>query len=451
MLREAENPRLMRHFPAFLDLAGRPVLLLGEGEALAAKSALLRAAGAELREAAHFEEPLLDGCALVVAAGAPEEELHALHEACLRRGIPVNVVDRPELCSFITPAIVTRDDITIGISTGGAAPVLARLIRQKVEAALPPLIGRVAALGRHFQRAVRARLPSLPARRSFMERALTGEPAELALSGRQSEAEAAFARMLDAADAAPRGFVQLVGGGPGAADLLTLRALRALGEADVIVHDRLVSAEVLDLARRDARRIFVGKRRAAHCVPQEGINTLLVELAREGLRVVRLKGGDPFVFGRGGEEAQALAAAGIPFEVVPGVTAALGCAAQAGIPLTHRDAAQMLTFVTGHTREGRLDLDFPALARSRQTLAVYMGLTTLAALRDGLAREGFDLATPAALIERGGSPRQRDLRGSFAQVVAQAPGWAGDGPILLLLGEAVALGALPASQVAERA
>lgn len=441
----------MRHFPAFLDLAGRPVLLLGSGEALAAKAALLHAAGAERREAARFEESLLDGCALAVAAGASEEDLRALSEACRRRGIPVNVVDRPELCSFITPAIVTRDDITIGISTGGAAPVLARLIRQKVEAALPPLIGRVAALGRRFQQAVRARLPSLPARRSFMERALTGEPAELALSGRQTEAESVFARMLETADATPRGFVQLVGAGPGAADLLTLRALRALGEADVIVHDRLVSAEVLDLARRDARRIFVGKKRAAHCVPQEGINTLLVELAREGLRVVRLKGGDPFVFGRGGEEAQALAAAGIPFEVVPGVTAALGCAAQAGIPLTHRDAAQMLTLVTGHTREGRLDLDFAALARSRQTLAVYMGLTTLAALRDGLVGEGFDLATPAALIERGGSPQQRELRGSFAEVVAQAPGWAGDGPILLLLGEAVALGALPVARAAERA
>ena len=441
----------MRHFPAFLDLAGRPVLLLGEGEALAAKAGLLVAAGALPREAVRFEEAQLEGCALAVAAGAPEEDLHALSTACLRRGIPVNVVDRPDLCSFITPAIVTRDEITIGISTGGAAPVLARLIRQKVEAALPPLIGRVAALGRHFQQAVRERLPNLPARRGFMERALTGEPALLALGGRQAEAEAAFATMLETADATPRGFVQLVGAGPGAADLLTLRALRALGEADVIIHDRLVSAEVLDLARRDARRIFVGKKRAAHCVPQEGINTLLVELAREGLRVVRLKGGDPFVFGRGGEEAQALAAAGIPFEVVPGVTAALGCAAQAGIPLTHRHAAQMLTLVTGHSREGRLDLDFAALARSRQTLAVYMGLTTLAALRDGLAREGFDLATPAALIERGGSPQQRELRGRFAEVVTAAPGWAGDGPILLLLGETVALGASPVSQAACKA
>jgi uroporphyrin-III C-methyltransferase/precorrin-2 dehydrogenase/sirohydrochlorin ferrochelatase len=434
----------MRHFPAFLDLQGRIVLLLGAGEALEAKAALLRAAGAEAREATRFDPALLEGCALAVAAGAPEEDLAALHRACLARGIPVNVVDRPEFCSFITPAIITREGITIGVSTGGAAPVLARLIRQKIEAVLPPLLGRVAALGAKFQAAVRARIPSLPARRAFLERALTGTPADLALGGRQAEAEAAFARLLEQAEAAPRGFVQLVGAGPGAADLLTLRALRALGEADVIVHDRLVSEEVLDLARRDARRIFVGKKRALHCVPQEGINTLLVELAREGLRVVRLKGGDPFIFGRGGEEAQALAEAGIPFEVVPGVTAALGCAAQAGIPLTHRDAARMLTFVTGHTREGRLDLDFAALARPGQTLAIYMGLTTLPQLRDGLAREGFDPGTPAALIERGGSPRQRELRGTLTEIVARGPGWAGDGPVLLLLGEAVAHGALPA-------
>ncbi len=433
----------MRHFPAFLDLQGRPALLLGTGEALDAKAALLRAAGAELRFAKIFTPQLLDGCAMAVASGAPEAALAALHGACMARGIPVNVVDRPEFCSFITPAIITRDTITIGVSSGGASPVLARLIRQKIEAVLPPLLGRVAALGAKFQAAVRARIPALPARRVFLERALTGTPADLALAGRQAEAEAAFAQLLQGAQAAPRGFVQLVGAGPGAADLLTLRALRALGEADVVVHDRLVSAEVLDLARRDARRIFVGKKRAVHCVPQEGINTLLIELAREGLRVVRLKGGDPFIFGRGGEEAQALAGAGIPFEVVPGVTAALGCAAQAGIPLTHRDAARMLTFVTGHTRDGQLDLDFAALARPRQTLAIYMGLTTLPALREGLMREGYDANTPAALIERGGSPHQRDLRGTLTEIVTLAPGWAGEGPVLLLLGDAVAMGALP--------
>jgi uroporphyrin-III C-methyltransferase/precorrin-2 dehydrogenase/sirohydrochlorin ferrochelatase len=334
--------------------------------------------------------------------------------------------------------------VTVAISTGGAAPVLARLLRQRIEAVLPPLLGRVAALAAKFQGRVRELMPLVPARRAFLERALTGAPAKLAEAGRQAEAEAAFAAMLEDADAAPRGFVQIVGAGPGAADLLTLRALRALGEADVVVHDRLVPEEVLELARRDARRIYVGKRRAEHCVPQEGINALLAELAREGLRVVRLKGGDPFVFGRGGEEAQALREAGIAHEIVPGVTAALGCAAQAGIPLTHRDAARMLTFVTGHTRDGVLDLDFRALARPGQTLAVYMGMTTLPVLREGLIWEGFDDTTPGALIERGGTRHQRELRGTFAELVENGPAWAKDGPVMLLLGEAVALGAPPA-------
>ncbi len=433
----------MRHFPAFLDLTGRTALVLGKGEAVEAKAALLRQAGALLREAERFDPALLDGAALAVAAGAPEEDLQALHAACTARGLPVNVVDRPELCSFITPAIIRRDDVTVAVSTGGAAPVLARMLRQRIEAVLPPLLGRVAALGAKFQSRVRARIPSLPARRAFLERAFAGTPAKLAEAGRQMEAEAAFAAMLDDAEATPRGFVQLVGAGPGAPDLLTLRALRALGEADVVVHDRLVPDAVLELARRDARRIHVGKRRSAHCVPQEGINTLLVELAREGLRVVRLKGGDPFVFGRGGEEAQALHEAGIPHEVIAGVTAALGCAAQAGIPLTHRDCARTLTFVTGHTRDGVLELDFGALARPGQTLAVYMVMTTLAALHQGLIWEGYDETTPAILIERGGSEHQRELRGTLAEIVEAAPGWAGDGPILLLLGEAVGLGAPP--------
>lgn len=433
----------MRHFPAFLDLQGRTCLVLGAGDALEAKATLLREAGATLREAAGFGEALLDGVALAVAAGAPEEDLAALHAACVARGIPVNVVDRPELCSFITPAIIRRDAVTVAVSTGGAAPVLARLIRQRIEAALPPLLGRVAALGARFQAQVRARLPALPARRAFLERAFTGTPGKLAEAGRQREAESAFIALLDNAKATPAGFVQLVGAGPGAADLLTLRALRALGEADVIVHDRLVPEEVLELARRDARRIFVGKRRAHHCVPQDDINALLVDLARQGLRVVRLKGGDPFVFGRGGEEAQALLDAGIAHEVIPGVTAALGCAAQAGIPLTHRDAARVLTFVTGHTRDGVLDLDFRALARPGQTLAVYMAMTTLATLHQGLIWEGFDDATPAALIERGGTSQQRELRGTLAEVVERGPDWAGDGPVLLLVGEAVGMGPPP--------
>jgi uroporphyrin-III C-methyltransferase/precorrin-2 dehydrogenase/sirohydrochlorin ferrochelatase len=269
---------------------------------------------------------------------------------------------------------------------------------------------------------------------------LTGPAAELALAGREAEATSAFAQALEGAAGDQLGMVHLVGAGPGAADLLTLRALRLLGEADVVVHDRLVSPEVLDCARRDAEFLYVGKARANHCVPQAEINALLVSLARQGKRVVRLKGGDPFIFGRGGEEMEALREAGIACEVVPGVTAALACAAQAGIPLTHRDHARSLTLVTGHTRNGRLEIDAEGLARPGQTIAVYMGITTLAPLMQQLREAGYDDTTPSALIESGGTSRQRILRGSFTDVVSKAPGWMGAGPALLLLGEACAHG-----------
>jgi uroporphyrin-III C-methyltransferase/precorrin-2 dehydrogenase/sirohydrochlorin ferrochelatase len=430
----------MRYFPLFLDLQDRDVLLLGGGEALDGKAALLARAGARIRHVRHFEPEMLEGVALAIAAGAPEQDMVALSRTCRASGIPCNVVDRTELCGFIMPAIIERDPVLVAVSTAGTSPVLARMIRQKIEAVLAPGIGRLAALCGRFQRATRARLPDLPARRRFLDRVLTGPAAELALAGREAEATAAFATALERAEETPAGMVHLVGAGPGAADLLTLRAQRLLGEADVVVHDRLVSAEVLDCARRDAEFIFVGKARANHCVPQEEINTLLVRLAREGKRVVRLKGGDPFIFGRGGEEAEALSDAGIAHEVVPGITAALACAAQAGIPLTHRDCARGVTFVTGHSRDGRLDVDFAALARPGQTLAVYRGATTLPHLSAGLRAAGMDLSIPAALIERGGTAGQRCLRGSFAEIVAQAPAWLGGGPALLLLGEACARG-----------
>lgn len=427
----------MRHFPAFLDLAGRTALLLGEGEAIERKAQPLARAGAALRRATRFDPALLDGVALAIGADAAEDELRALSAAAQARGIPVNIVDRAELCSFIMPAIVDRDPITVAISTGGAAPTLARMVRQKIEAALPPRLGALAALAGRFQARLRAALPDVAARRRFLDGVLAGRPAELALAGRAAEAEAAFARALEGAPAAPVGTVFLVGAGPGAADLLTLRALRLLGEADVIVHDRLVSGAVLDMARRDAARIFVGKERANHCLPQAEINALLVRLAREGRRVVRLKGGDPFVFGRGGEEAQALAEAGIPHEVVPGVTAALACAAETGIPLTHREVARSVTFATGHTRDGRLDLDFAALARPGQTLAVYMGVATIGALRDGLVAAGRDPATPAAIVENGGTGEARRLDGTLGSLGLVAEGVRAGVPALVLVGEVV--------------
>ncbi len=434
----------MRHFPAFLDLAGRPALLLGEGEAIERKAALLARAGALLRRAPRFAPALLDGAALAIGADAPEADLRALSDEAQRRGIPVNIVDRAELCSFVMPAIVDRDPITVAIGTGGAAPSLARMVRQRIEALLPPRLGAVAALVGRFQARLRRALPDLAARRRFLDAVLAGRPAELALAGRTMEAEAAFAQALAGDAGGAPGTVFLVGAGPGAADLLTLRALRLLGEADVIVHDRLVSEDVLDMARRDAERIFVGKARAHHCLPQEEINALLVRLARQGRRVVRLKGGDPFIFGRGGEEAAALAEAGIPHEVVPGITAALACAADAGIPLTHRDAARALTLATGHTREGRLDLDLQALARPGQTLVIYMGLSTLPELAQGLVAAGLDASTPAAIVEGGGSGAPRCLNGMIGSIAAEAGDWSSGRPALVLVGEVVRLAAVPA-------
>ena len=428
----------MLHFPVFLDLQGRVALVLGTGEVAERKAALLRQAGAEIRFAERFAPPLLEDCVIAIGADAAEPELQALAAACRARGLPVNVVDRPELCTALMPAIIDRAPMTIAVSSGGAAPVLARQVRQRIEAAVPLGLGRVAAMAERFKAAVRRRLPDLVARRRFLDAALAGPAADLAMAGREAEADAAFAAALDSAETRPPGLVHLVGAGPGAGDLLTLRALRLLGEADVIVHDRLGTEEVLDLARRDAERIFVGKARAQHCMPQEEINALLVRLAREGKRVVRLKGGDPLIFGRGGEEAEALAEAGIACEVVPGVTAALACAAGAGIPLTHREAARAVTFVTGHRRDGGVDVT--GLVQPGQTLAIYMGIAMLPAIRDGLVADGLDPATPAAVIERGGTARQRVLRGTLAEIAAAAPGWVEGGPALLLIGAAVGRG-----------
>jgi uroporphyrin-III C-methyltransferase/precorrin-2 dehydrogenase/sirohydrochlorin ferrochelatase len=439
----------MRHLPVFLDLQGRRAIVLGTGEAAERKADMLRRAGAELVLAARFAPALLDGCAVAIGTGAPEADLLALSEAAQARGIPVNVVDRPELCSFISPAVIDRDPITIAVSSAGTAPLLARLLRARIEAAIPPAFGRLAALADSFKSELRRRLPDLARRRRVLERAFTGPAADLLFAGQDEAARAAFAAEIDAGEGAPMpGMVFLVGAGPGAADLLTLRAHRLLGEADVIVHDRLVSDAVLDMARRDADRIYVGKARADHCLPQEGINALLVRLAREGRKVVRLKGGDPFVFGRGGEEAEALEAAGIAYEVVPGVTAALACAAQARIPLTHRDVARAVMLVTGHTKHGEPEIDFDAAARPGTTLAVYMGIATLPRLRDGLHAAGLPHGTPAALIEAGGTPRQRVLHGTLDQLVAAAPGWTAGGPVLLLVGEVVGRGGALGGSVA---
>jgi uroporphyrin-III C-methyltransferase/precorrin-2 dehydrogenase/sirohydrochlorin ferrochelatase len=427
----------MRHFPIFLDLAGRRALVIGLGEAAERKAAALREAGALVDVQTRYTgASLLDGCMIAIGAEAPEEDLHALSRDAQARGIPVNVVDRPELCSYITPSIMDRDPLTVAVSSGGVAPVLARLVRARIEAAVPPAFARLGTLAAAFKDEVRRRFPNTADRRRVLEQALGGRVADLVFAGRDDAARQAFADIIAGGQTAPPGIVYLVGAGPGAPDLLTLRAQRLLGEADVIVHDRLVSDAVLAMARRDADRIYVGKARANHCLQQHEINALLVRLAQQGRKVVRLKGGDPLVFGRGGEEAEALAAAGVSFEIVPGVTAALACAAGAGIPLTHRDAARMVTFITGHTKDGAVDLDWATLAKGG-TLAVYMGVVTLRHVFDGLVGAGYPPSMPAALIERGGTDAQRVLAAPFIEVVAQAAAWSSGGPALLLLGEAV--------------
>lgn len=427
----------MDYFPIFLDLRNRHALVVGDGENAERKAGALRSAGALVRHTPGFEPSDLDGAAIAIGADAPAPVLEALSAEAQRRGIPVNVVDNPPLCSYITPSIVDRAPIQIAVSSGGAAPVLARLIRARIETLVPPAYGSLAALADRWKDRTRAALPNVVARRRVLERALQGRVADLVFANLVDEAEAEMAREIaaatDPAAPPPRGICYLVGAGPGAPDLLTLRAQRLLGEADVIVHDRLVTTEVLDIARRDAERILVGKRRSHHTMKQEDINALLVQLVLEGRKVVRLKGGDPFIFGRGGEETEALDAAGCLYEVVPGITAALACAAGAGIPLTHRDATQTVTFATGHQRTETLDLDFPWLARAG-TLAIYMGLHTLPALRDGLFAGGLSPTTPAALIERGGRPDQRVLRGTLDDLVAQAPGWTTGGPVLTIVG-----------------
>jgi uroporphyrin-III C-methyltransferase/precorrin-2 dehydrogenase/sirohydrochlorin ferrochelatase len=422
----------MRHFPIFLDLTGQTALVIGEGEIASRKAAELREAGATVRQSPHFAPGLLDRCVIAIGAGAADADLQALYQAAAAKGIPVNVVDRPEFCRYITPAIVERGPITIAISSGGTAPVLARLLRAKIEAAIPPNYAALANFAARIKDRIRARFPDQKARRRALETLLDGPAAAMLLAGRAADAEAALEAALSG-NTKPEGIVHLVGAGPGAPDLLTLRAQRLLGEADIIIHDRLVSDAVLRLARRDATLIYAGKQRANHCLKQSEINDLLIAHARQGRKVVRLKGGDPLIFGRGGEEAEALEAAGIPFAIVPGVTAALACAAGAAIPLTHRNLSRSVTFLTGHTKDGHVDADWTMLAKGG-TVAVYMGVAALPHLFAAIVKAGNPPGLPAALIENGGTEAQRTLRLPLNELVEAAPLWARSGPALLLLG-----------------
>ena len=441
------------HFPVFLKLAGERVLVVGGGEVALRKVRLLRETGARIEivaRAVHaeiaalgfaaaadsFAAEQLEGCRLAVAATDDAALNAAVARAAQARGIPVNVVDDEAASTWVMPAIVDRAPLLVAIGSGGTAPVLARRLRERIEALLPAAFGRLAAfLGR-----MRPRLRALPVapRRALVERFLDGPGGERVLAGDETGAERALEALL--AGAPPAGEVYLVGAGPGDPDLLTFRALRLMQQADVVLYDRLVAAPILELVRRDAERIFVGKGPKQHEMAQQEINALLVKLAKQGRRVLRLKGGDPFIFGRGGEEIDSLAAEGIAFQVVPGITAANGCAAYAGIPLTHRDYAQAVIFVTGHARQdGALTLDWPMLARRGQTVVFYMGRGALPSLCEALVRHGLPPDWPAALVEEGTSPRQRVVTGTLRDLAARVEQAGVSGASLVIVGEVVRL------------
>ncbi|SEJ05876.1 uroporphyrinogen-III C-methyltransferase [Azotobacter beijerinckii] len=450
----------MDYLPLFHNLKGRSVLLVGGGEVALRKARLLADAGAMLRVVApQIEVALvelvrekgghclvrsyaaedLDGCVLAIAATDDHEVNARISGDAQGRGVPVNVVDSPALCSVIFPAIVDRSPLLVAVSSGGDAPVLARLMRARIETWIPASYGQLAGLAKKFREQVKRLLPNVQQRRVFWEEVFQGPIAERLLAGQGAEAE----RLLEArlAWAAPKalGEVYLVGAGPGDPDLLTFRALRLMQQADVVLYDRLVAPAIIELCRRDAERIYVGKRRAEHALPQEQINRLLVKLASEGKRVLRLKGGDPFIFGRGGEEIEELAAHGIPFQVVPGITAASGCAAYAGIPLTHRDHAQSVRFVTGHLKDGTFDLPWADLVAPAQTLVFYMGLVGLSVICQRLIEHGRAATTPAALIQQGTTPQQRVIVSTLAELPERVAQEKVAAPTLLIVGEVVQL------------
>ncbi|CAM4024426.1 siroheme synthase CysG [Aeromonas bestiarum] len=448
----------MDYLPIFCRLDNKPVLLVGGGEVAERKARLLLDAGAhltvvapeldpELAElaangsiewlAGEFAPAQLTGKWLVVAATDRREVNALVYQSANQARIFANVVDDPKRSSFIMPSIIDRSPLMVAISSGGKAPVLARLLREKLEALLPQHLGAMAAFAGSLRERVKARFASMGERRRFWERLLGADRLGQALARGDKASANQLADALFAEDAAAKGEVILVGAGPGDPGLLTLHALRQMQQADVVVHDRLVSDEVMALVRRDAKRIFVGKQAGNHCVPQEGINQLLLDEAKKGQRVVRLKGGDPFIFGRGGEELETLVGSGIGFQVVPGITAASGCAAYAGIPLTHRDHAQSVRFVTAHGKGGTQDLDWPLLARDQQTLVFYMGLSSCATIREQLMAHGKGGATPVALIERGTQPSQRVIRGTLDQLPELAVGV--ESPALIMVGSVVTL------------
>ena len=450
----------MEFLPVCLKVVDAPVVLVGGGEVATRKARLLLRAGASLTvvspeitreleslladhggvwQRARYREVDLHGRKLVVAATPDRATNEQVYRDATALSIPVNVVDSPDLCTFIFPSIVDRDPLVIAISSSSRSPVLARILRRKIESLVPAAYGRLAQFAGRFRQLVKDKIPQDRARRQFWEQALEGTIAEQVMAGREEQAEQQLRARLDDTRNESAGEVYLVGAGPGDPDLLTFKAARLLQSADVVLYDRLVSPAIVDMARLDAQRIYVGKRRADHSVPQTEINLMLVELAQQGKRVVRLKGGDPFIFGRGGEEIELLASYRIPFQVVPGITAANGAACYAGIPLTHRDHAQSVRFVAGYLKDDSVEHDWSSFQSTTETLVFYMGLLGLPVICAQLQAHGRSPDTPVALIERGTYIQQRVLvgtLGTMVDVVARAQPAA---PTLLIVGDVVRL------------
>jgi uroporphyrin-III C-methyltransferase / precorrin-2 dehydrogenase / sirohydrochlorin ferrochelatase len=456
----------MRFLPVFLDLQAGPVLLVGAGELARAKLRLLAAAGARIRwyatdgnhdvsaldsaDAARIEhaqgDPLaadLSGVIAVLCAGAGDIGA-AMSARAKAVGLPVNVMDDLSHSTFIFPAIVDRDDVIVAIGTGGASPVVARRLRERIEAVLPARIGDLASFIGRWRKPIHNRIPEFALRRRFWERVVDGPIGALVLAGHKDEAEAALKDISDptafagaSASGLAEGSVTLVGSGPGDPDLLTIKALRALQDADVVFYDELVSPEILDRARRDASRVPVGRRVGKPGIGQDAINKLMIEAAKSGRRVVRLKGGDPFVFGRGGEEVEALREAGVSYSVVPGITAGLGAAAQFEVPLTLRHEALRITFLTAHKARDAETVDWSTLTDERMTVVVYMGMTAAPSVRAGLLSAGRSPQTPVGVFARVTRPDAQAAVGTLDELPALVEQIDG-GPAILIIGDVVA-------------
>lgn len=451
----------MDYFPLFIKLKEQPCLVVGAGSVAVRKIDLLSRAGAVITVIADNISPAINemqnthkliihkrkfkpsdvkGYRLIVSATDNESINQSVSQAASDLNIPVNVVDNPALCSFIFPAIIDRSPVIAAVSSGGSSPVLARLLRAKIESTIPTAFGQLAQLSGKFRERVKQQIDNPSQRRIFWESILQGKISELVFAGRQQEAENQLESILsNTTNDTQLGEVYLVGAGPGDPDLLTFRALRLMQQADVVVYDRLVSPEVLNLTRRDSEKIYVGKQRQNHSLPQDSINQLLISLAKKGKRVVRLKGGDPFIFGRGGEEIETLLEEDISFQVIPGITAASGCATYAGIPLTHRDHAQSCTFVTGHLKDGSIDLNWQQLSAPNQTIVFYMGLSGLSKICQSLIDYGSSIDHPIALIQQGTTSNQQVITGTLSSLPQLVIDKNIKAPTLIIVGTVVTL------------